>query len=318
MIPVRPGDGHSPEYLSEEEAARLWRRAAQLQADAALRAEQAEADERLALRPGGNAADEATGYALEHVRVAAVEAGIGSEYLDAALDDLQAERSISATRRGGEITRRLLGDPPDMITVRRVVQATPAGVLKAMEDVLPKEPFSLNLIDRRGDPLNGGQLVFDISGAGFTISEGFAGQASMADLRQVYTSIRPIGEDGAASELTLRGPVAWAQRLNAAGGFAMTGIGGAVGFGLSWKLGGALAGSLIAGGVVAIPVAAAIAAAATAAGTLGALGGSVVGFRALYAYGLDLGRKGLETAVSAVAVEAQGGWRLGASEREME
>ena len=56
-----------PEVLSEEEAARLWERAAHLQAEAARRVEAPEVQ---------GAAMSASGYALTHVR----SAGSGSRH----------------------------------------------------------------------------------------------------------------------------------------------------------------------------------------------------------------------------------------------
>ncbi len=61
-----------PEVLSEEEAARLWERAAQLQAEAAGRIEAPEVTDAAMASPG---------YALAHVRSAALEAGIASEFV---------------------------------------------------------------------------------------------------------------------------------------------------------------------------------------------------------------------------------------------
>lgn len=141
--------------LTEEEAARLWQRAAQLQTRALERTEAADRDQR-----GADDDDEQAGYALVHVREAAIEAGISPEYLDAALADMRAERAIRAERRGGGLARRFLSDPPDVITVSRLVSAPPRAVLAAMERVFARDAYQLSLTDRRGDPLDGGLLTF--------------------------------------------------------------------------------------------------------------------------------------------------------------
>ncbi|MDH3270789.1 MAG: hypothetical protein OEN56_05620 [Gemmatimonadota bacterium] len=292
------------DYLTEAEAARLWQRAAQLQAEAAQRAEAAE-------REGApsTAVVRTDGYSLEHVRTAAVEAGIGAEYLDAALADLAVARSIPSSW-WRPLADRFLDHPAEAITVSRVIEAPVQKVFDAMQDVFPREPYRLSLAERRGDPLDGGTLVFTIEGASMVATEGFTGQVSAADLRQVLATVRPVPGTSEACELTLRGPVAWAFGINTAFGAVMVGVSGGVGFGLGWVIGGALATALLAAGA-AVPIAAA-ASAATAAGGAGAgMLGSVSGFRRLYDYSIGKGRKGLESVLSAVAMEAQGGWGIG-------
>ena len=105
-----------PKFLSEEEAARFWQRAAQLQAEAA------DSAEALARDPEDEDADAdpPEGYALTHVRAAALEAGISEKFMDAALADLQAERALPRKRRGWSLARSILKHPTDTITVRRV------------------------------------------------------------------------------------------------------------------------------------------------------------------------------------------------------
>ena len=85
-----------PTFLSEEEAARLWQRAAQLQAEAARKAEELAqaADGAHESAPENKDVDAPGGYALTHVRSAALEVGIGSEFMDAALADLRAEGAL--------------------------------------------------------------------------------------------------------------------------------------------------------------------------------------------------------------------------------
>ncbi len=291
-----------PERLDEEEAARLWQRAAQLQAEAARRADrdgarEGEGDE-TALAPH-------EGYELEHVRAAAEEAGIGGEYLDAALADLRVERSLGARRGGGGLARRFLGNPPDVITVTRVIEATPREVLRAMEEVVPHDPFNLVLRDQQGDPLDGGLLVFDIDGAGFTVTTGFTGQASQADLREVFVTLRAApGRDGAATEVSLRGPVAWAHSLNAGIGGFLVGIAGVAGFAVSVPIGLWVNVALLGGAF--IPAGMAV----TALGFGASVALGTEALRALYRQGLDKGRRGLSALLGAVALKAQGGWGL--------
>ncbi len=173
-----------PEVLSEQEAARLWERAAQLQAEAAGKVEP----------PAVH--DESTpssGYALAHVRSAALEAGIGTEFVDAALADLRVGRAHPPAEKSTSLARRFLNHPPDTITARRVIEATPQEVLSVMEAVFPAEPFRLTLTDQQGDPLDGGVLVFDIQGTTTLLLQGgFAFETREAGLRQVFVSLRSI------------------------------------------------------------------------------------------------------------------------------
>ena len=77
--------------LSEEMAERLWKRAAELQADAARRLEsKSRTEAHLELVESDD-----SGYALEHVRQAAVEAGISTEFVEAALTELKTEVAIT-------------------------------------------------------------------------------------------------------------------------------------------------------------------------------------------------------------------------------
>ena len=72
--------------LSEEVAARLWKRAAELQSEAARRIEATSLQETEA----DNSEPATEGYALGHVRQAAEEAGISGEFVDAALAEVTA------------------------------------------------------------------------------------------------------------------------------------------------------------------------------------------------------------------------------------
>ena len=293
------------DHLSEEEAARLWQRAAQLQAEAARLAEAAAASDAADDLDEGEGKEASSGYALTHVRAAALEAGISEEFVDAALSDLRAEQAAGAGT-GGRITRRFLGNPEDAVVVRRVIQAEVEGVLRAMEEVMPEDPYGLSLRDRRGDPTAGGVIIFDIPGAGFSAASqpGFVGSASHADFRQVFASVHAVGEG--AAELTLRAPVAWARNMNAGVGLALSGLGAGLGMGV---------GSALAAGAAATLTGLGMAAAAPwAAGALvvtGLLGGSAGGHRLLlklYKYGLGKGESALQGLAGAIAMKAEGGW----------
>lgn len=142
-------------------------------------------------------------------------------------------------------------------------------------------------------------------------TDGFKGEASAADLREVLVTLRASADAPNETELTLRGPVAWAHRLNAGVGGVVVGMCGVTGGGIGWAASGALAGALLGSAVVSIPVAAALAAAVTVGSAVGSSALALVGFRGLYGYSIGKGRQGLESLLSVVAVEAQGGWGLG-------
>ncbi len=290
-----------PKFLSEEEAARFWQRAAQLQAEAAQKAEA------LAGEPGSEDIDEAPpeGYELTHVRSAALEAGISEEFMDAALADLRAERALPRKKRRQGLARWILKHPSETITVRRVIEASPEEVLSAMQDIFPREPFRLSLSDQKGDLLDGGVLVFDIQGFGGTgMPEGLAADASWSALRQVLVSLRPIDGGRPSCEVTLRGPVGWSDGRDVFQSGFVTVLAGVPGFGLG-AFGLALSSNLAAGS----PVWAAVAAVLTVGG--GLVGGSlgVKGYRALHRVAIGRARKGLEGILGAIAGRAQGGWR---------
>ncbi len=284
-----------PEILNEEEAVRLWRRAAQLQAEAAQKAEAS--DEPESEEPE---VDPPEGYALTHVRAAALEAGIGDEFVEAALVDLRADRALPRRRDGRRLARRFLGGPPETITVRRVIEASVPKVLSAMEAIFSGEPYRLTLRDQQGDPLDRGVLVFEIQGIGHPFPQGLAAEAGWAGYRQVLASLRPIEGATPSCEVTLRGPVARAHNLNLTIGGAATVLGSA---------GGAVVGAL--GLTLGLgPVAAVLAGVVMVGGAVAGGGLAVKGYRALYRYGIGRGRRALDGLLGAVVGRAQGGWGI--------
>lgn len=289
-----------PERLSEAEALRLWQRAAQLQAEAARRAEARAAGEEDRSPGGAVARRDEDGYALEHVRAAALEAGITEEHVEAALAELVADRAMAASAPVGRqpISDWVLGHPPDAVEARRVVLADVHGVLAAMEEVLPAEPYGLLLRERLGDPAQGGTLVFDLQGVGFAVGgTGFKADASFADLRQVLATLVPLPGEPPRTELILRSPVAWARRINAALIGGLSGVGGSAGLAAGVALGALLS-----------PLGPAVAGVAVATGLVGGARLTLGGLRKLHRYGLGKGTKTLEALAATVAARAEGGW----------
>jgi hypothetical protein len=301
-----------PEHLTQDEATRLWARAVQLQADDAREADARAAGEAAGQLDVGSRGTPG-GYALTHVRTAAIEAGIGADFFDTALADLRAEQAFPYRAHGPGLrwARLLLGHPEDAVTVRRVIEASTGDVLAALEAVLPASPYGLTLRDQAGDPATGGILVFDIMGASFTGQGGggFAAEASWADFRQVIVSVREPGTEPPSVELTIRAPVAWAFSVNAGFSGLFTVLGGGLGLGLG-SAGGAGVAALAAllgltGGAVGVLAALVV--------TGGAVGGGLAGsrlYRVLYRHALGKGRTALEGLAAAVSAQAQGGWGI--------
>ena len=291
-----------PEFLDEEEAARLWQRVAQRQAEAARKAEAG--SEEPAVQERDEAASER--FAVAHVRSAALEAGIPEELLDGALADLRVERALPQSKRSVTWARHFFGELLDVITVRRVVDAAAPGVLSAIEAIFPQEPYRLTLTDQQGDPLAGGVAVFDIQGRGPGVPKGLALEVSMSAVRQVFVSVRPIEGDTPSCEVTLRGPIGWAANIGLAQGVVATGVGAGLG---GVTLGGgtlAAVGGLISSGCVVLGLTGVLGAVGVIAG--GALGRK--GFRALWAYGIRRAQRALEGLLGAVAARAEGCWGI--------
>lgn len=269
------------EILTDEEAARLWQRAAQLQADAA--ASGAALADPSATQPEG--------HALAHVRAAAVEAGIGREFVDAALAEVRLERSLPAPTGNRSLARRVVPDLPDSITIGRSIPAAAPEVLSAMEAVLPGPPYRLTLTDRQGDPLDRGTMVFDIHGSSNPFESGFGSIMNELGIRQLHISLRPGAEPAQSTEVIVHGRVtAHTAGVMIAGIFA--GLAGVVSTGAFLAVGfGTGIGPLL--------------------GIPGALLGGWLGLkahRAVIRYAVRRARQSLEGLAGAVAARARGGW----------
>jgi hypothetical protein len=280
----------NPEILSEEEASRLWERAAQLLAEASGTSEPTDV-QTTALPPSG--------YSLEDVRSAALEASIGEKFFEAALVDLRSERTLPAVGRGGKLARKFLKNPPSTITVQRILEATPQTVFAAMEAVLPEEPFRLTLTDQEGDPLNQGLLVFNIPEVPSPLARGFAFEARDGGLQRIFISLRPIEGPTPSCEITVYSHVT-SHKVGLGLGVLMGTLFGGAGYSVGWI------GGIALGGVGVM----------TGLGPLAAVGGAVVGgavgiqgFRVAYGSGMKRAHKALEGLVSAVGARAKGVWK---------
>ena len=247
---ARANDGAA--RLSEPEAAAVWRRAAQLQADALRRLEsRADLLTDGATRtlppatPNADATvDDDAGYEVAHVIAAAEEAGISNQYVAMAL----AERPQDALRVADEtlgIDARqatlFLGTNEWSLAVSLVVPAPPAATLRALGLVLQQMPFQLQLRETIGPhPLDGGVMVFDLPGRVVGAGGARAGEVNLywmgtrqqLEAQQVQVTLRRHGADAGRTEVTMTCDLRSGVRRNVRTSQWLAGfLGGATGLG---------------------------------------------------------------------------------------
>jgi len=280
----------------------LWQRAAELQSEAARRIEKISL---LEAESGASEPDNTAGYALDHVRQAAEEAGIAGEFVDAALAEVTAQNAIGPQRDSvlDSVARRLLGQTPQFLEVRRVMAATPDVVYQTMQSIFPNAPYNLAVRDIQGEVLDGGVIVFDVPGVMPLSYTPFEYDMSHPGIKQIMVSIHPVDDE--SCEVVVRAPLQAGRRI--AGGIFGTVTAGATGFG-------ALAGGV--GGGVALGTALGV-------GTLGLLplvgglalvGGGALGgtsrflFRKLYRFAMRRGLHAMEGLLGALNVSVVSHW----------
>lgn len=287
--------------LSEEVAARLWQRAAELQSEAARRVEATPL-----VGPESDASEPDTdGYALDHVRQAAVDAGIAGEFVDAALAEVTAQEAVGHHEGSwlDGVAKRLLGHPPEFLAVRRIISAKPDAVYGTMQDIFPRPPYNLSVRDIRGDALDGGVMVFDVPSVMVLSYTKFEYDMSYSGIGQMLVSINPVDE--ASCEVVLQCPLQ-AGRRTAGGIFgAVTGVAGMGGLALGVGLGGVVGTGLGLAGLGLAPLMGG--AALLGGGTLG--GAARFGFRKFYRFGMGRGLHAMEGLLGALNVSVMSDWR---------
>ncbi len=167
--------------LSTDEAHAVWRRAAQLQAEAAARLESRVRDTGLGadtralpaagadeMRTTTESASQTDGFRAHDVEVAAIEAGISQRYVSLAMAELQSSSSaIQQANRvpawQDRVATRLLGTSQRSLAIARPFRFPPRMVLAALGRTLQAHPYGLELVETvGGHPLDGGVLVFRI------------------------------------------------------------------------------------------------------------------------------------------------------------
>jgi hypothetical protein len=259
--------------LSPDRAAAVWRRAAQLQAEAAQRLEAR--SRTLAVR--GEPADaDPHDFTLDEVRAAALEAGIAPEFLALAVAEVGTDPEEALSPAGDRAATRYLGVSQRSLEVARTIERPAAQVYEAMQRVLPAHPWHLALRDSTGDPLAGGILVFDVPAYTMgTTSTPFAYHATSVDVKQLQVMLRPApGRGGEACEIVVSAGLHRSVRRNLKASGWLSGVLGTVG-------GGGAAGIAVAAGVTGAMLALPAVAGAAVLG-----GGMAVGFRAAYRHSL--------------------------------
>lgn len=175
--------------LSSDDAMLVWRRAAELQAEAAARLESrmravnganplgatsitpaiGSGEGTVSGQQSGSETPLATNaYRLRDVEAAAVEAGISQRYVALALDEIRAspnaiQRAKPMPQWKESLSTRLFGTTQRTLSVTRRFAASPRAVLQALGRSLQASPWSLTLRDTLGGhPLDGGVLVFTL------------------------------------------------------------------------------------------------------------------------------------------------------------
>ncbi|HYW11686.1 MAG TPA: hypothetical protein VE871_06995 [Longimicrobium sp.] len=271
----------SHDQLSPDRAAAVWRRAAQLQAEAAQRLD--ERSRALAVR--GDPADaDPHDFTLDEVRAAALEAGIAPEFVALAVTEMRNGDEEGLSPAGDRAATRYLGVSQRSLELTRTIERPAAQVYDAMQRVLPGHPWFLTLSDSTGDPLAGGILTFDLPEYTAANMSPFAYHATTVDVKQVQVMLRPApGSNGQACEVVVSAGLAGSVRRNLKVGGWLTGVftilGGGGGAGVAAAAG-------LAGAAVALPV---------AAGAAAVGGAMAAGYRVLFRYSLrklteELGR----------------------------
>ena len=286
------------EVLSEEAAKSIWLRAAQLQADAARRV-QARSAQAEAFATGVQSSAPTSGYRRVDVEAAAVEAGIGSEFVQLALAELPGDAAgsalpIVASEGRDRFATFIVGTSDRSMQVTSTMHATPVQTLEAIGKIFPAHPWELLFRDTvGGHPLDGGVLTFGVralsSGdyVGGTRLSMLRYYLSVIDAYQLRVTLHAHPTDPRRCEVTITTDLRSGVAKNAKVGFwlgaGLGGGGGAVGVGLAAAKGALLLAAPI--GLAAFAV----------------IGGAMVGlYRVSFRYGLNRARKELEAMLEAV------------------
>jgi hypothetical protein len=293
--------GTPDRVLSEDAAKAIWLRAAQLQSDAARRVKDRTAQAE-AFATGVQPSAPTTGYRRTDVEAAAVEAGIGAEFVQLAMAELPGEQGDGeagtlavTTDQGRErLATFIVGTSERSMQVTRTIQATPVRTLEAIGRIFPAHPWDLTFRDTvGGHPLDGGVLTFTVR----EISTGdYMGVATMSTLRyylsvvdayQLRVTLHPLATDPRRCEVTITADLRSGVKKNAK-----------VGMGIGLGLGG---GSAAVGIALSAAKGALLLAAPIGLAAFLAVGGLMIGtYRWTFRWGLKRARRELEHMLDAL------------------
>lgn len=241
----------SDDRVSEEVARAIWRRAAQLQAEAERRLE-----ENLHRIPSGTGTDPlaSSGLHPDDVRAAGEEAGISPEFVQIALAEAAASNAPSLPMARPDVlgAKLFLGATRHTIEATATVQGSVDTVSAAALQVFSGHPCLLQAGEVAELPSWSGRvIVFNVPKFDWiaTANPPFVEKASMIGLKQLHTAVRPLPVEPTACEVVVAGDLhpgmrsRW--RWSAATSVGAGAAGGAAGAGL--------AGSAIAGALLIIP-----------------------------------------------------------------
>lgn len=286
--------------LSEDAAKAVWLRAAQLQADAARRVKDRTAQAE-AFATGVQPSAPTTGYRRTDVEAAAVEAGIGAEFVHLAMAELPVEidngnaGALVAEGAGRDkFATFIVGTSDRSMQVTRTIQATPVRTLEAIGRVFPAHPWALTFRDTvGGHPLDGGVLTFTVR----EITTGdYVGTTGLTSLRyyltvidayQLRVTLHPRSGDPRQCDVTITADLRSGVKKNAKYGLWM---------GLGMGGGGAATGIALSAAKGALLLAAPI-----GIGAFAVVGGLMVaGYRWTFRWGLKRARQELEHMLEAL------------------
>lgn len=294
---VRLSSNEADESVNTDQARAIWMRAAQLQADAGTRLQQRYQMD-ASSSSGGTAPMPESGFRIRDVEQAAVEAGIGADYVAMAIAERHTHALVSEAEVSPKLDRRLtqmLGSAERSITSTRVIRAPIATTLESIGRVFTSHPYLLRLRDTvGGHPLDGGIMVFDVplmtmtqmSNEQPTGMTAFSYRMTQIEAAQLNVVIRPTSTGDC--EVTVFGDLRRGMLKNwkidkwIAGAAGVVGAGGAGMFGVF---------ALALGPLAALPA---------VAGSAAVGGLALFGYRALYRSALRHAKRELEGLLMAI------------------
>ncbi len=327
-IDAQERDDGSSGVLSNHQALEVWKRAAELQAEAASRLEarlRNETQTRQMIRHGddrnlpsagpsqlgvgvgaGNGASANSAedpllsprltdsYRVRDVEAAALEVGISQRYVALAMAELQSSPSAIKNMQPvsewkNNLATNLLGTEQRTLSVSRVFRFPPRETLKAVGRAFQSAPYSLLLRDTvGGHPLGGGVLVFDLPPY-LEMNYKWTWTRYGVYVPELRVTLAPIPGDSQACEVSIHLDLRRGLNASIAGHGFLAGLGSSIGA----VIGGAV-------GAKALAIAGAALLGPIAGGGLVLGWAAVVGMRPMYRWELRKATAELEAVLAAV------------------